>query len=93
MISTEQLSLLFQSAVKAGSEKIIMESAVLGSRLRLSQAYVTYGRTNVDRWIKEKLVGTQCGASGGRFVTILRNELEAVAANSNRISYLPVAER
>jgi len=94
MISTKQLSFIFQSAVKAGSEKCLRDGGLLGHHLSLSQAYALYGRTNVDRWLTEKLISTiDCVDSVSGKKTICRSSLEAVAFKSNRISYLPVAER
>jgi hypothetical protein len=93
MISTKELSFLFQSAVKAGSEKCFRDGGLLKQQLSLSEAYAVYGRTNVDRWITEKLIVTSVGAGGILRKSISRIELEAVAFKSNRISYLPVAER
>ena len=51
-----------------------------------SQAYRLFGRTSVDRWVREKLITTH-------HKKFRRRELEAVAAASNRRTYLPVADR
>jgi hypothetical protein len=93
MISTKELSFLFQSAVKAGAEKCFRDGGLLKQQLSLSEAYALYGRTNVDRWISEKLIVTSICGNGGFRKSISRSELESVAFKSNRISYLPVAER
>jgi hypothetical protein len=93
MISTKELSFLLQSAVKAGAEKCFRDGGLLRHSLSLSEAYTLYGRTNVDRWITEKLIVTSIGGNGIFRKSISRAQLEAVAFKSNRISYLPVAER
>jgi len=93
MISTEELSILFQSAVKAGAERCFRDGRLLKNQLSLADAYAIYGRANVDRWITEKLIVTRIGGNGISRKSISRSELEAVAFKSNRISYLPVAER
>ncbi|MEH3115734.1 hypothetical protein [Pedobacter terrae] len=93
MIATKELSVLFQSAVKVGLERCFRDGRLLKNQLSLSEAYAIYGRTNVDRWITEKLIATRIGGKGSPRKSILRSELEAVASKSNRISYLPVAER
>ncbi|KQM75268.1 hypothetical protein ASE74_20840 [Pedobacter sp. Leaf216] len=94
MISTKQLSFIFQSAVKAGSEKCFRDGGLLDQYISLSRAYALYGRTNVDRWISEKLISTiDCVDGVSAKKTICRKSIEAVALTSNRISYLPVAER
>jgi len=51
-----------------------------------SQAYRLYGRSDVDRWLSEGLLHL----TKKHFD---RAELQRVAACSNRITYLPVAER
>lgn len=93
MISVSEFSLIFQSAVRSGSEKAMSENGLLKDRLSNSEAYRLYGRENVSRWIKEGLVNTQVSSANTRRTTISRTEIEAVASKSNRISYLPVAER
>jgi len=93
MISTKELSFLFQTAVKAGAEKCFRDGGLLKKQLSLSEAYAIYGRTNVDRWITEKLIVTSICGNGTLRKSISRAQLEAVAFKSNRISYLPVAER
>ena len=51
-----------------------------------TQAYQLYGRSTVDRWISEGLIKVNRKK-------IDRAKLEAVAAASNRRTYLPVADR
>ena len=93
MISIKELSILFQSAVKAGSEKCFSDGELLKQQLSLSEAYAIYGRTNLDRWITEKLIVTSICGNGTLRKSISRAQMEAIAFKSNRISYLPVAER
>lgn len=93
MISTKELSVLFQTAIKAGAEKCFRDGGLLKQQLSLSEAYALYGRTNVDRWITEKLIVTSICGNGASRKSISRAQLEAVAFKSNRISYLPVTER
>ncbi|EHQ30918.1 hypothetical protein Mucpa_6869 [Mucilaginibacter paludis DSM 18603] len=59
---------------------------LLPETLSRSEAYRRYGRTCVDRWIAEGLI-TPHGTKISRAV------LGAVSAASNRLTYLPVAER
>lgn len=51
-----------------------------------SQAYRLYGRSDVDRWLTEGLLHFNQKHFD-------RAQLERVAAASNRITYLPTAER
>jgi len=52
-----------------------------------SQAYRLYGRSDVDRWLSEKLL---IPTKSNRLDKVA---LARIAAQSNRITYLPVAER
>lgn len=53
-------------------------------------AYRRYGRSQVERWQREGLIAPESSAPKKMFD---RLKLEAVAANSNRRSYLPVTGR
>ena len=82
----KELTILLQGAVAEGAEKALIATGTLSGRLSKSEAYRTYGRSNVDRWVLEGLikVSNKC---------IDRIKLEAIAESSNRITYLPVADR
>jgi hypothetical protein len=62
--------------------------------IRKAEAYRIYGRSNVDRWIHEKLL-TPISVSGGSSTNAVldRQQLQIIAGNSNRITYLPTADR
>ena len=70
----------------AATEKVVTSTAVRPDFLSKSAAYRIYGRSNVDRWLAECLIKT----SNKKFDRV---KLEAIAAFSNRNTYLPVAER
>ena len=57
-----------------------------------ADAYRLYGRSNVDRWLREGLISIGHPTETSQ-IFFDRSELEAVAASSNRITYLPVADR
>ena len=57
-----------------------------------SQAYRLYGRGNVERWLKEGLIGLIPHSKKSKKI-LDRKQLETVAESSNRNTYLPVAER
>lgn len=52
-----------------------------------SQAYRLYGRSDVDRWLSEGLIAPN---TKNRLDQVA---LAQIAARSNRITYLPAAER
>ena len=73
-------------AVLTGTGHALSVHGRVADQYTKAEAYRLYGRSDVDRWIAEGLirVSKKC---------IVRVELERVAAASNRVSYLPVAER
>jgi len=82
----EQIILLLSNAVDDGTKNVLSNSGINQNKLSKSEAYRIYGRSNVDRWLRENLILI----SDKHFN---RSKLEAVAASSNRATYLPVAER
>ena len=84
---------LLKNAAEQGACKALAESGQLQDQLTKAEAYRLYGRGNVDRWISEGLIcpTTRNGEISRKCLD--RKKLEAVAASSNRITYLPVAER
>jgi len=89
----KDLSLILKNATEAGAEKALDESSVLQDFISKSKAYQVYGRSNVDRWIQERLLVPESAKGRNLHKCIDRVKLEAIAHSSNRITYLPVAER
>ncbi|TDS17763.1 hypothetical protein [Sphingobacterium paludis] len=85
-----KLSNLFKEAVLQGVENVISEEQLFANMLSKNEAYKVYGRSNVDRWLKEKLISI---STIGKRGMIDRHKLEQVAACSNRFSYLMTCER
>jgi hypothetical protein len=93
IMKPEQLACIFKEAVNLATLKMLAESGLQKARISKAEAYRLYGRSQVDRWISEglfepfetKIYTSQKG--------IDRVKLEAIAADSNRTTYLPVAER
>lgn len=82
----KQLVSLLKITAGEGAEKALSPVSQLPGGICKSQAYRTYGRTNVDRWLSEGLLELSNRK-------LNRANLEAIAAASNRVSYLPVADR
>jgi hypothetical protein len=82
----KELSVLLRNATAEGTENVLRATCVLSNDLSKSEAYKIYGRSNVDRWLTERLIKI----SNKKFD---RLQLEAIAASSNRMTYLPVADR
>lgn len=92
MMLKEMVLLVKQSAWN-GAETALAENTSLSDKITKSEAYRRYGRTNVDRWFQEGLLKPAVTADKKSQKSIDRKKLEAIAASSNRITYLPVAER
>ncbi|MFD2964360.1 MULTISPECIES: hypothetical protein [Olivibacter] len=84
---------LLKNAAQQGTEKALAESGQLPDQLTKAEAYRLYGRGNVDRWISEGLIGHATPKVAHSRKCLDRARLEAIAASSNRITYLPAAER
>jgi len=82
----KELSLLLTRISAAGAAKALALCGNQPNSVSKSQAYRLYGRSIVDRWLREGLI---------HFTNkhVERAKLKQVAAASNRITYLPVAER
>lgn len=89
----KDLFTLLKNATHEGAGKALSESGQLKEQLSKAEAYRLFGRCNVDRWINEGLISTTSSNERVSRKFLERNKLEAVAAASNRITYLPVAER
>lgn len=84
---------LLKNAAEQGTSNALAESGQLQDQLSKAEAYRLYGRGNVDRWISEGLISPTITKGESSRKCLNRKKLEAVAASSNRITYLPVAER
>lgn len=89
----KELSDLLRTAAEEGAGKTLSQIVVFPVFLTKAEAYRLYGRSDVDRWIAEGLLHPAADRGKNQKKCIDRKKLEAVAAASNRITYLPVAER
>ncbi len=91
MVKTlSKLSNLIKESALKGVHDVIDDEHLFADPLSKNDAYKMYGRSNVDRWLKEKLI---CVLPLGSKGIIDRDKLEQVASRSNRFSYLISAER
>ena len=81
-----ELTRLIRITAEDGTNTVLAEIKAFPERLTKAEAYRRYGRSNVDRWLLEGLVKISNKS-------IDRTKLESIAESSNRITYLPVAER
>ena len=82
---TELIATL-KTTANAGAEKALAVCELLPAGITKAAAYRQYGRSNIDRWLQENLIEF----TNKHFD---RKKLAQVAAASNRVTYLPVAER
>jgi len=84
---------LLKNAAEKGALNALAEGQQLKCQITKAEAYRLYGRGNVDRWVNEGLINpTRCKDNLLK-KCLDRIKLEAVAASSNRTTYLPSAER
>jgi hypothetical protein len=93
LMELKDLTRLLKIAVLEGADKAFDQGGGFPASYTKAEAYRLYGRSDVDRWIAEGLItpATSCGRSSKK--SIDRVKLQRIAAASNRITYLPVAER
>nr|WP_068891027.1 hypothetical protein [Pedobacter panaciterrae] len=84
---------LLTDAVNEGAEDALNETQVYKDFITKSEAYLTYGRSNVDRWMKEGLVQSEHASNKAFTIQIDRKKLARVAYSSNRITYLATVDR
>ncbi|PYF74574.1 hypothetical protein [Pedobacter nutrimenti] len=89
----KDLFYLLKNATEQGVNNALLECGQLQEHLSKAEAYRLFGRGNVDRWISEGLISPIQSKERGSRKSLDRNKLEAIAAASNRITYLPVADR
>ena len=89
----KDLTLILKNATETGVQKALDEAGVLQESLSKSEAYQQFGRSTIDRWIQEGLLVPKSANGKLLHKCIDRVKLEAIAHSSNRITYLPVAER
>lgn len=84
---------IFLEAVSGGTAKVLNETRIQKELVSKAEAYRLYGRSQVDRWILEGLFKPSKGQIHISKSGIDREKLEAIAAASNRGTYLPVSDR
>lgn len=88
-----QLQNLIIAGQKYAVKATLVELGLLKPFLTKAQAYKSYGRGTVDRWIGEGLVKIIKDGDSSSSIRINRMEIEGVAMASNRTTYLPTNER
>lgn len=76
-----------QAIIEVAVNKVVVECELKKPYLSLNQAYKRYGRKTVDRWAAEKMITIIKDGTGTSKCRIKRDEIELVAAMSNRDSW------
>ncbi len=92
-MSTTDLRALLIEAGEVSSSKILCKIGLIKPFLNKSEAYKQYGRSDIDRWIKERLLNPVRDGSGKVKWRFDRAELDAVSKASNRHTFLNTEER
>lgn len=87
------LVLLFQAVIREGAQKALSGCDNAPDWLTKTEAYRLHGRSNVDRWFSEGLLKSRECLGKPTKKIVNRIQLEKIAGCSNRMTYLPVAER
>lgn len=91
-ISISHLTVLLRDAAEEGATIALVKCGKIKPFMSKSEAYKTYSRKNVDRWIQEGLVTDHQDGEGANY-RIDRIEIETVAKASNRHTYLKTNQR
>lgn len=86
-LDSRALGTLLQDAAALGSESTLVELGILKAHLSQSEAFRTYGRANVERWIKEGLIEPIKDGPHSAKVRLDRVKLKAIANTANRAFY------
>lgn len=94
-VSMELLELknLLADAVAIGGRRIQIETKQISRYISKNEAYESYGRRIVDRWLKEGLIKVSKDGDSSHKFRINRIEIESIAAASNRVSFFQHKER
>lgn len=74
-------------AAYIGAQKALEMAGVTSSTIRLADAYRMYGRGQVDRWIREKVINPIKDGDKNTAVRISRTEIATAAQMANREQY------
>lgn len=74
-------------AAELGAQKALEMAGCISPMMKVTEAYRQYGRRQVERWIKERLINPKKDGENTSAVRISRVEISSVAMMANRESY------
>lgn len=77
----------FRAIMEVGYHKCAVECGLMTAYISLRLAFKMYGRKTVLRWADEKLITVIKDGTGTSKCRIKRDEIELIAAASNRASW------
>lgn len=84
---------LLADAAELGAQRALIMAGELAPYMSKAEAYRQYGRSQVDRWLKEELLTPVKDGTKTSRVRLDRMQLEVLAKSSNRFTYLNSIER
>ena len=85
LMELKELAMIFKSAAENGAFKALGSAVQLPDLLTKSEAFLLYGRSNEERWIRECLIIPKAASGKTPRRSLDRNKLGAISDSSNRI--------
>ena len=92
-ISQTELQVMLAKAAEIGATRALAAVGSIKPYLNKQEAFKLYGRSNVNRWLKEGLITPRKDGTASANWRLDRVELETVSKASNRHTYLTTEER
>jgi hypothetical protein len=83
-IETFELRRLLTDAVELGAKRARIDDGKEPAFFNRSQAWLTYGKANVERWIRQGLITPKKDGTANSMVRLDKIELAILAKSSNR---------
>lgn len=87
-----QIAKMIFDAKRQGAKELLMELGLLKPMISRAEANRIYGKTIIDRWVKEGLIEPIKDGNRTAGVRLSRVRLDELEYTSNRGTYLTVAE-
>ncbi|MGJ1236351.1 MULTISPECIES: hypothetical protein [Sphingobacterium] len=82
-----KLAAMLKDAAKLGAQEALVQANIVPGYIAKSKAYKLYGRTNVDRWMREGIVHFHQDIPNAKCL-LLVTDLAAVAASQSLVQYI-----
>jgi len=86
-LTYRELQDLLTDAAEAGARKALIESGHISATISKRDAYRSYGKALVDRWIAEGLIIAYKDGTNTSKMRIDREQIKILSTSSNRVSW------